>query len=328
MADNPLLPFSDAALIQLNDSQWLLWLAGLELLRQIHFFISEKSPGYHRFWSEKVFGGFNRAIHRRFSDWTRYRLSRLIKIVLFLVLFAVVAGADPRHLADPGDLPGARAALPGAAADPAAAVRVLLHRVPVHRAVLAALARRRRHLLPGRHHHPLLRRLGPGPRRRAGQGEHRLPGEPGRDRGEGRLRALRHAAVGTARHRQDADGRGRRGRDRQAVRLRRPRRVQQHVHGRRHPQGQVAVPEAAQARAPLRRRDRLLRRGRRARQPRRARAGRAGRRPHRAPPAVPEHGLPRHDLPVRRHALAARPRGDAGRAGARRRRAAGSSWAA
>jgi ATP-dependent Zn protease len=91
MADNPLLPFTDAALIQLRDSQWLLWLAGLEVVRQIHFFISEKSPAYHRFWSEKVFGGFNRAIHRRFSDWTRYRLSRLIKIVLFLALFAVVA---------------------------------------------------------------------------------------------------------------------------------------------------------------------------------------------------------------------------------------------
>jgi cell division protease FtsH len=91
MADNPLLPFTDAALIQLRDSQWLLWLAGIEVLRQIHFFISEKSPAYHRFWSEKVFGGFNRGIHRRFSDWTRYRLSRLIKIVLFLALFAVVA---------------------------------------------------------------------------------------------------------------------------------------------------------------------------------------------------------------------------------------------
>ena len=139
MADNPLLPFSDAALIQLSDSQWLLWLAGLEVLRQIHFFISEKSPGYHRFWSKKVFGGFNRAIHRRFSDWTRYRLSRLIKLVLPGAVRRR-GGPDPGHLADPGDLPGARAALPGAAADPAAAVRVLLHRVPVHRAVLAALA--------------------------------------------------------------------------------------------------------------------------------------------------------------------------------------------
>ena len=91
MADNPLLPFSDAALIQLNDSQWLIWLAGLELLRQIHFLVSERSAGYHRFWSKTVFGGTDRAIKRRFSDWTRYRLSRLIKFVLLLALFAVVA---------------------------------------------------------------------------------------------------------------------------------------------------------------------------------------------------------------------------------------------
>ena len=168
MADNPLLPFSDAALIQLSDSQWLLWLAGLEVVRQIHFFVSERSPGYHRFWSEKVFGGFDRAIHRRFSDWTRYRLSRLIKIVFVRGAVRRRGGRDPGHLADPGDLRRARAALPGPAADPAAAVRVLLHRVPVHRAVLAALPRRRRHLLPGRHHHPLLRRLGPGPRGRSG----------------------------------------------------------------------------------------------------------------------------------------------------------------
>ncbi|HEY0816608.1 MAG TPA: AAA family ATPase [Pseudonocardia sp.] len=92
MADNPLLPFSDAALIQLGDSQWLLWLAGLELLRQIHFFICERSPGYYRFWSKTVFGGTNKLIHRKFSDWTRFRIARLIKIVLFLVLAAVVAG--------------------------------------------------------------------------------------------------------------------------------------------------------------------------------------------------------------------------------------------
>jgi cell division protease FtsH len=92
VADNPILPFSDAALIQLHDSQWLLWLTGLELVRQVHFFISERSARYHRFWSQKVFGGTDRALRRRFSDWTRFRLARWIKIVLFVVLLAVVAG--------------------------------------------------------------------------------------------------------------------------------------------------------------------------------------------------------------------------------------------
>jgi ATP-dependent Zn protease len=92
MADNPLLPFVDAVRIQLVDSQWLLWLTGLELLRQIHFFVSERWAGYHRFWSKWVFGGTERTLRRRFSDWTRFRLARLLKIILLVALFAVVAG--------------------------------------------------------------------------------------------------------------------------------------------------------------------------------------------------------------------------------------------
>jgi cell division protease FtsH len=92
VADNPILPFADAAWIQLYDSQWLLWLAGIELVRQVHFLISERSAPYHRFWSQRVFGGTDRALRRRFTDWTRFRLARWIKIIAFVTLFAVVAG--------------------------------------------------------------------------------------------------------------------------------------------------------------------------------------------------------------------------------------------
>lgn len=92
IADDPILSFRDAAIIQLYDSQWLLWLTGAEVLRQIHFFVSERSARYHGFWSRRVFGGTDRALRRRFSDWTRFRLARVIKVVLFLVLLAVVAG--------------------------------------------------------------------------------------------------------------------------------------------------------------------------------------------------------------------------------------------
>jgi cell division protease FtsH len=91
MADNPLLPFGDAALIQLVDSQWLLWLAGIEIVRQLHFLVSERWSAYHVFWTERVFGGVDKALKRRFSDWTRFRLGRIIKIVALVVLFAVVA---------------------------------------------------------------------------------------------------------------------------------------------------------------------------------------------------------------------------------------------
>jgi cell division protease FtsH len=64
----------------------LLVLMGVEVLRQIHYYISEKSAAYNHFWSERVFGGVERATHRSMSDWTRFRLSRLIKIGLFLLV--------------------------------------------------------------------------------------------------------------------------------------------------------------------------------------------------------------------------------------------------
>ncbi|HEY7102668.1 MAG TPA: AAA family ATPase [Mycobacteriales bacterium] len=92
MADNPLLPFVDSVRIQLHDSQWLIWLAGLELLRQIHYLIEERSARYHRFWSQKVSGGMDRAVRKRMSDWTRFRIARMVKIALVIVLFAVIAG--------------------------------------------------------------------------------------------------------------------------------------------------------------------------------------------------------------------------------------------
>ena len=92
MADNPLLSFIDALRIQLVDSQWLVWLAGLEVLRQVHFFLSERSARYHRFWTERVFGGTERTLRRRMSDWSRFRAARLIKLVFWIVLFALVAG--------------------------------------------------------------------------------------------------------------------------------------------------------------------------------------------------------------------------------------------
>ena len=77
MANDPLVGFSDAMRIEVRPAWWVFVLLGLELLRQIHFLISEHSAGYHRFWTEKVFGGMERASHRRISDWTRFRLWRM-----------------------------------------------------------------------------------------------------------------------------------------------------------------------------------------------------------------------------------------------------------
>ncbi|GAA1879733.1 AAA family ATPase [Pseudonocardia ailaonensis] len=93
VADNPLITFSDAFKIQVYETQWLIWLAGLELLRQIHFFVSERWSAYHVFWTQKVFGGTDRMMKRRWSDWTRFRIARVVKWAALIVLVALVAGA-------------------------------------------------------------------------------------------------------------------------------------------------------------------------------------------------------------------------------------------
>ena len=93
VASNPILPFVDAMRLQVEESAWLLVLTGIELLRQVHFLISEHSSAYHRFWTNKVFGGSERFAHRRFSDWTRFRLARIFKWLLTFSLIIVVVGA-------------------------------------------------------------------------------------------------------------------------------------------------------------------------------------------------------------------------------------------
>ncbi len=92
MADNPILPFVDAMRLQLRDASWVLWLAGLEFLRQVHYLISERWSAYHLFWTRRVFGGTDRLLRRKLSDWTRFRLGRAIKFLLWIILIAVVLG--------------------------------------------------------------------------------------------------------------------------------------------------------------------------------------------------------------------------------------------
>ncbi len=92
MANDPIVGFSDAMRIEVRTGSWVFVLLGLELLRQIHFLISEHSAGYNRFWTWVVFGGIERLTHRRISDWTRFRLSRMLKWVFWIAVVAVVTG--------------------------------------------------------------------------------------------------------------------------------------------------------------------------------------------------------------------------------------------
>ncbi|HEY6314805.1 MAG TPA: AAA family ATPase, partial [Streptosporangiaceae bacterium] len=92
MANDPLVGFSDALRIEVRSGSWVFILMGLEVIRQIHFLISEHWASYHRFWTWLVFGGIERVTHRRISDWTRFRLSRLVKWVFWIAVVAVVTG--------------------------------------------------------------------------------------------------------------------------------------------------------------------------------------------------------------------------------------------
>ena len=92
MANNPLVPFSDALKIEVRTGWWVFVLIGLEVIRQVHFLISEHSARYYRFWTETVFGGFERVTHRRISDWSRFRIWRLLVWVFWIAVLAVVIG--------------------------------------------------------------------------------------------------------------------------------------------------------------------------------------------------------------------------------------------
>ena len=91
MADNPLLNFGDSVNQVARQRWWLFVLIAIEVVRQVHFGLSELLSPYHGVWV-KYFAFVDRVVHR-LSDWTRYRISRVIKALLFVALLAVVLGA-------------------------------------------------------------------------------------------------------------------------------------------------------------------------------------------------------------------------------------------
>jgi cell division protease FtsH len=81
----------DVVVKALQSYGWLLALAGLEVIRQLHYVLEEHSQGYYRFWQHTVFGGFHRRT-ARMNDWTRYRIGRALKYVFFLAILSAILG--------------------------------------------------------------------------------------------------------------------------------------------------------------------------------------------------------------------------------------------
>ena len=92
MADNPLVGFLDAVRIEVQLGWWVFILAGLEVVHQAHFLISEHSVRYNQFWVNKVWGRSERLKERKLSAWTRYRIGRVIRWVILIAVLAILAG--------------------------------------------------------------------------------------------------------------------------------------------------------------------------------------------------------------------------------------------
>ena len=90
IGDNPLLSVGDAMRRGLRSNWWMLVLVALELLRQIHYWISERSATYHQSW-KRAWKGFD-GVRKKAPPLVRFRLTRLARILVFLVLLSIVLG--------------------------------------------------------------------------------------------------------------------------------------------------------------------------------------------------------------------------------------------
>lgn len=93
LATNPIVPAGDALYNATFTAPgvYLVVLAGLELLRQIHFLLAERLAGYHRFW-KRVFERFDGRV-MRIKPWTRFRIARVLRWAIVLYVAAAITGS-------------------------------------------------------------------------------------------------------------------------------------------------------------------------------------------------------------------------------------------
>ncbi|MGH8885063.1 MAG: AAA family ATPase [Egibacteraceae bacterium] len=87
-----IMPIAEGVNETLRTGRWVIVLAALEVIRQLHYLVSERWSGYYRFWNEQVFGAFERRTGRM-SDWTRFRVGRIVKIFFYLFLLDLLIAA-------------------------------------------------------------------------------------------------------------------------------------------------------------------------------------------------------------------------------------------
>ncbi len=104
----PAYTFNDALIEQIRTSGWLLSLAGIETVRQIHYFVSERSARYNHFWVTRVWGAIDRWKDRR-DPWLRFRMARYTKwaFVYFVLALILSQRRDVSLFDGVAGLPGA-----------------------------------------------------------------------------------------------------------------------------------------------------------------------------------------------------------------------------
>lgn len=93
LVNNPILPVNDAVYTAATSGtgRWLVVLTVIELVRQLHFLLAERSAGYHARW-QGLFTGTNTRVGR-VRPWTRFRVARAIKWGLALYIAAAITGS-------------------------------------------------------------------------------------------------------------------------------------------------------------------------------------------------------------------------------------------
>jgi len=89
---DPLVSIRDGLVMTWNSKWWLTVLFALELVRQVHYLVSEHWGWWNHLWTDIIFGGVQRRTGRM-NDWAKYRAKRLVTVLILIALIAVIAGA-------------------------------------------------------------------------------------------------------------------------------------------------------------------------------------------------------------------------------------------